>query len=132
MIDFNYRFQKTWDRIPVAVKPTPGNAFLHYLKSLNHRISTTLQTMGFNNFPMAYNLSIRTKNMLIQCGQLATRPSMPLFPNIPNHQPSVAPIPTTSCNLPLVSVPSTSTSSNEMGKLDSMMQTMMLNMDKKL
>ena len=85
MTDFNYRFQKTWDRIPAAVKPTPGNAFLHYLKALNHRIATTLQTMGGNTLPMAYNLSIRAENMLIQSGELAPRPPMPLFPDMPNH-----------------------------------------------
>ena len=132
MTNFNYRFQKTWDRITTAVKPTLGNAFLHYLKALNHRIATTLQTMGGNTLPMAYNLTIRAENMFIQSGELAPRLLMPLFPYMPYHQPIVAPIPTTSSNLPLVSVPSTSTFSNEMGKLESMMQTMMLNMEKKL
>lgn len=28
MTNFNYRFQKTWDRIPTIVKPLLGNAFL--------------------------------------------------------------------------------------------------------
>ena len=46
MTDFNYRFQKTWDRIPTIVKPTPGNAFLHYLRAFNSDIATTIQTMG--------------------------------------------------------------------------------------
>lgn len=35
MTDFNYRFLKTWDRIPTSVKPTPANAFLHYLRAFN-------------------------------------------------------------------------------------------------
>ena len=29
MTNFNYRFQKTWDRIPTSVKSTPSNSFLH-------------------------------------------------------------------------------------------------------
>ena len=42
MTDFNYRFQKTWDIIPATVKPSPGNAFLYYLRALNSDITTIL------------------------------------------------------------------------------------------
>lgn len=45
MTDFKYRFQKTWDIIPIARKPLPGNAFLHYLKAFDSEIASTLQTM---------------------------------------------------------------------------------------
>ena len=44
MIDFNYRFEKIRDRIPIVVKPTPRNAFLHYLGDFSSDIVTTLQT----------------------------------------------------------------------------------------
>ena len=60
MTDFNYRFQKTWDRIPTSVKPTPGNAFLHYLRAFNSDISTTIQTMGGDTLPNAYDTTIKT------------------------------------------------------------------------
>ena len=42
MTDFNYRFQKTWDRIPTTMKPSPNNAFLYYLRAFNYDIATTL------------------------------------------------------------------------------------------
>ena len=45
MTNLNYIFQKTWDRIPNLVNPTPGNAFLHYLRAFNSDIATIIQTM---------------------------------------------------------------------------------------
>ena len=65
MIDFNYRFQKTWDRIPTSSKPTPGNAFLHYLRAFNSDIATTIQTMGGDTLPNAYDTTIKAENILI-------------------------------------------------------------------
>lgn len=65
MIDFNYRFQKTWDSIPAAVKPTPSNGFLHYLRALNSNISTTLKSTRGVTFPTTYEISIRVENILI-------------------------------------------------------------------
>ena len=101
MTDFNYRFKKTWDRIPTSVKPTPSNAFLHYLRAFNSDIATTIQTMGGDTLPNAYDTTIKTKNILIQGRKLAPRPLMPFFPNVPNHQPEMAPLPTTSKSHPL-------------------------------
>lgn len=69
MIDFNYRFQKIWDRILVVVKPTPINYFLHYLRAFNSGIATTLQTMGGDTLPATYEIGIRTENTLIQGGK---------------------------------------------------------------
>ncbi len=57
MIDFNYRFQKTWNRIPTVVKPSPGNAFLYYLEAFNSDIATTLQSMGGDTLPNAYEIA---------------------------------------------------------------------------
>ena len=125
MTNFNYRFQKTWDRIPVAVKPSPGNAFLYYLRALNSYIATVLQTMGGTTLPGAYDMAIRAENTLIQGGKIAPRPPMPLFPEIKNHQPSIAPIPTTSSSQPLAATSSSSTSTSELSTLESMMQTLM-------
>ena len=42
MTIFNYRFQRTWDRILVAVRPTLGNDFLHYLRDFDNNITITL------------------------------------------------------------------------------------------
>ena len=70
MTDFNYIFQKTWDRIPVAVKPSPGNAFLYYLRAFNSDISITLQTMGGDILPVV-EIAIRVENTLTQGGNLA-------------------------------------------------------------
>ena len=64
MTDFNYRFQKTWDRIPTLVKPTFGNAFLHYLRAFNSNIATTIQTMGGDTLPNAYDTTIKAKKHL--------------------------------------------------------------------
>ena len=132
MTDFNYRFQKTWDRIPAVVKPSPGNAFLYYLRALNSDIATVLHTMRGTTLPKAYDMAIRAKNNLIYGGKIAPRPPMPLFLEIPNHQPSITPIPTTSSSQPLAATSSSSTSTSELSTLESMMQTLMQGLDKKL
>ena len=121
MTDFNYRFQKTWDRIPAAVKPSPGNAFLYYLRALNSDIATVLQTMGGTTLLGAYDMAIRAENTLIQGRKIAPRPPMSLFPEIPNHQPSITPIPTASSSQPLAATSSSSTSTSELSTLESMM-----------
>ena len=65
MTDFNYRFQITWDRIPTSVKPTPSNAFLHYLRAFNNDIATTIQTMGGDTLSNAYDIAIKEETILI-------------------------------------------------------------------
>lgn len=130
MTNLNYRFQKTWDIIPIAVKPTPGNAFLHYLIAFNSDIATTLQTMRGDTLLDAYKIATREKNNLIQGGKLAPSPPIPLFLDMPTHQPTMVPIPTTTASQPLVVAPSTSTSSNEIDKLEAMMQVIIQNINK--
>ena len=105
MTDFKYRFQKTWDKIPASIKPTLGNAFLHYLRAFNSDIATTIQTMGGDTLPNAYATIIKVENILIQGGKLALRPPLPFFPNVPNHQPAMAPLPTTSTSQSLALFP---------------------------
>lgn len=61
MTDFNYRLQKIWDRIPTLVNPTPGNAFLHYLRALDSDIATTNQTIGGDILPDTYDIAIRVE-----------------------------------------------------------------------
>lgn len=51
MTDFNTRFQKTWDRILVAVTPSADHIFLYYLKSLNNDISVMIESMGGATLP---------------------------------------------------------------------------------
>lgn len=103
--DFNYRFQKTWDKIATSVKPTPGNAFLHYLRAFNSGIATTIQTMGGDTLPNAYEIEIKIENILIQGGKLSPRPPMLPFPDVPNHQPKMTPLPTTSTLQSLTPLP---------------------------
>jgi hypothetical protein len=99
MTDFNMRFQKTWDRIPIQVRPSAEHAFLYYLKSLNSDISVLIQSMGGISLPQSYGLAVRSKNCLIQAGKIAPRPPMPIFPdiqsNIPLIMPPFATLPTT-------------------------------------
>lgn len=114
------------------MKPSPGNAFLYYLRALNSDIATILQTMGGTTLPGAYDMAIRVENTLIQGGKIAPRPQMPLFPEMPNHQPTIAPIPIASSNQLLVLPSPPSTSTSEMSSLESMMQTLMQGLDKKL
>ena len=135
MTNFNYRFQKTWDRIPIVVRSTPSNAFLHYLKDFNNDIATTIQTMGGDNLPNTYEIRIRVENILIQGGKLSPRPPMPFFPDVPNHQSKMAPIPINSTSQSLSLVPQASTSSNGIDEIKEMMQSMMQNfsiIDKRL
>ena len=132
MTNFNYRFQKTWGRISTTIKPSPDNAFLYYLRAFNSDIVTTLQSMRGDTLPNSYEIAIRAENILIQGGKLAPRPPMPFFPDMPNHQPSVSHIHTSSTSQPLVVVPIASTSSNGVDKIEAMMQTLMQNMDTKL
>ena len=55
---------------------------------------------------------------------------MPFFPNIPNHGPPIAYIPTTSTRQPHSLAPIASTSSSEFGDLKDMMQVLMLSNQK--
>lgn len=87
MSDFNHRFQKTWDRIPLTVRPTADHAFLYYLRALNSDISVMVQSMGGISLPQAYAIAIRAENSLIQAGKIAPRPALPIFPTI---QPLIA------------------------------------------
>ena len=57
---------------------------------------------------------------------------MHFFLDMPNHQPILAPIPTTSTSHPLAIVPSTFTFLNGIDEIKDMMQSMMQNIDKKL
>ena len=57
---------------------------------------------------------------------------MPFFFDIPNHQPTIALIPTTSTSQSLALSPHVSTSLNGMDEIKEMMQSMMLNIDKRL
>ncbi|KAH9293400.1 hypothetical protein KI387_041395, partial [Taxus chinensis] len=66
LTEFNFRFQRSWDRIPVAVRPTTKGAFLYYLKALNSDISMLIQSMGGTTLPAAYIIAIRAENYLIQ------------------------------------------------------------------
>ncbi|KAH9308760.1 hypothetical protein KI387_036671, partial [Taxus chinensis] len=66
LTDFNFRFQRSWDRIPVVVRPTAEGAFLYYLKDLNSDISVLIQSMGDTTLPVAYSIAIRAENCLIQ------------------------------------------------------------------
>ncbi|KAH9327816.1 hypothetical protein KI387_043750 [Taxus chinensis] len=90
--------QWSWDRIPVAVRPTVEGAFLYYLIALNSDISMLIQSMGGTTLPAAYSIAIRAENCLIQAGKLAPRPRMPLYPSLESpsasQAPVLAPIPT--------------------------------------
>ncbi|KAH9304363.1 hypothetical protein KI387_008767, partial [Taxus chinensis] len=98
LTDFNFRFQRIWDRIPLAVRPTAQGAFLYFLKALNSDISMLIQSMGGVTIPAAYNITIRAENCLIQAGKLAPMPPMPLYPELESpstsQAPTLAPIPT--------------------------------------
>ena len=85
------RFQRTWNRIPVQVRPSPEHAFLYYLKSLNSDISVVIQSMGGNSLPQSYETTVRVENCLIQARKIAPRPPMPIFPNIHPNMPLIIP-----------------------------------------
>ena len=91
MMDFNNRFQRTWTRISVSVRPSTDHAFLYFLKSLNSDISVMIQSMGGVSLPRAYDISIRAENSLIQVGKIAPRPPMPIFADIQLNMPLAIP-----------------------------------------
>lgn len=118
MGDFNFRFHKTWNRIPALVKLFPNHAFLYYLRDLNNDIAVMVQSMGGASLPGAYDIAIRVENCLIQAGKIAPRPPMPLFPEAPSQQLTLAPIPMASAGQS--STPSTS--SNELHEVKALLQ----------
>ena len=81
--------------------------------------------MGGDTLPNAYEIAIKVENILIQGGKLAPRPPMPFFLDVPNHQPAMAPLPTTSTSKSPTLVPQASTSSNGIDEIKEMMQSMM-------
>jgi hypothetical protein len=62
---------------------------------------------------------------------LAPRPPIPFFPDVPNHQSPIAPLPTTSTSQSLTPVPQASTSSNGLDEIKEMIQGLVLNTDKR-
>lgn len=82
MMDFNFRFQRTWNKILATVRPSNQHAFLYYLRALNSDIFLMIQSMGGNNLPTAFDIGIRVENSLIQVGKIAPRPPMPIFPEL--------------------------------------------------
>ena len=131
MTIFNYRFQRTWDRILVAMRPTPSNAFLHYLNDFDNNITIALQFMRGDTLPATYDMAIRADNILIQVGSLAPRPLIPLFPDMPTQQPTTPPFPTTSTSQSFIALDA-STSISEVGKLRGMLHVLAQRLDKKL
>ena len=89
--DFNFRFQRTWDRIPATVKPSNDYAFLFYLKAFNSDISVMIQSMGGRTLPDAFDIAVRAENSLIQAGKLPPRPPMPYSAEIQQIVPAVIP-----------------------------------------
>lgn len=98
MTNFNYHFERTWNRIPTMVRPFPKHAFLYYLRALNCDIVVMIQSMGAVTLPTTYDVAIRIENSLIQARKIAHRPPMPIFPNIqplmPLQVPPIAMLPT--------------------------------------
>ncbi|KAH9302550.1 hypothetical protein KI387_014133, partial [Taxus chinensis] len=74
-------------------------------------------SMGGTTIPIAYSITIRAENCLIQAGKLAPRPPMPLFPSLEsqniNQTPNLAPIPTPKINNSNEPSNSSSSASNE-------------------
>lgn len=79
------------------VRPTPAHTFLSYLRALNSNILVTIQSMGANTLPNAFDVAIRAENCLIHAGKIASRPPMPIFLEIQPIAPLLEP--------PLVIVP---------------------------
>jgi hypothetical protein len=82
MMDFNLRFQRTWNRILALVKPSDQHTFLYYLRALKNDIAIMIQSMGGTTLPEAFDIAIRAENSLIQDGKIALRPPMPIFPDL--------------------------------------------------
>lgn len=83
MANFNFRFQKTWERIQVLVRLTPKGEFIYYLRALNSDIVIMIQSMGGAIFLEAYALTIWAENCLIQARKLTPKPLMPLYLELP-------------------------------------------------
>ncbi|KAH9294558.1 hypothetical protein KI387_040236, partial [Taxus chinensis] len=128
LTDFNFRFQRTWERIPMVVRPTAECAFLYYLKALNSDISMLIQSMGGTTIPAAYSIAIRAENCLIQAGKLAPRPPMPLYPNLESpstsQAPNLAPIPTPRNQSSNEASTSSSSASNELQEVMKQLQNL--------
>ena len=71
MTNFNYRFQRTWSRIPVQVTPSKGHAFLYYLRSLNSDIFIMIQSMRGYSLLKGFDIPIRDENSLFQVGKIS-------------------------------------------------------------
>lgn len=58
-MDFNVRFQKTWQRISLVAYPLADKAFVFYLKAFNFDISIMIQSLGGNTLPDTYELTVQ-------------------------------------------------------------------------
>lgn len=98
MTNFNGRFLKTWNMIPINIRPSIDYAFLYFLRSLTSDISFMIQSLGGTSLPQAFNLAVKVENCLIQAGMITPRPPMPISPNfqptMPLQMPPFTPIPT--------------------------------------
>ena len=66
MNNFNFKFQRTWDRIPAMMRPPPEYTFLYFLRALKNDIAVMIQSMGGVSLPDAFEIAIRAENNLIQ------------------------------------------------------------------
>ena len=83
--------KKTWERIPIEVRPLPGMALSYSLRAFNPEIAMMIQSMGGRTPPNAYETAAGAGNSFIQAGKLAPRPAMPLLLEISTTPPSPAP-----------------------------------------
>ena len=87
--DFNFCFQRTWDRIPPSIKPSEDHVILYYLRAFNSDILVMIQSMGGCTLPGAFDIAVRAENNLIQDGKLPPRPPMPYFAEVQLIVPAV-------------------------------------------
>ena len=59
--NFNFCFQRTWDRILASIKHSNDHAFLYYLKAFNSDILVMIQSMGGHTFPGALTFLLELK-----------------------------------------------------------------------
>lgn len=91
MENFNFFFQRTWNRILAMIKNSLKHEFIFFLNFLNRIIFVMIQSMQGFTLPSAFDISIRVEKYLIKSWKIALRSLVPIFLEVKSPTPIFTP-----------------------------------------
>lgn len=80
--DFNTFFEKTWNSIPIRIRPINAQALVYYRKAFHPTLNMLIIIFGYD-LPKIYQIVKNFEHILVSSRKLQPNSLMPPFPNIP-------------------------------------------------